>query len=95
MAKEHFVVIAYDIPNNKRRTRLHKKLKDFGNPIQYSVFECLLDRDEIVEMKAAVDKIIKPRLDHLRYYHLCGSCRKKIDVIGRSEIVQRSDVLFV
>lgn len=37
-----FMVVAYDVPSDKRRTRLHKQLKNYGDPVQYSVFECNL-----------------------------------------------------
>ena len=38
---------------------------------QYSVFECLL--------RHSVAAVIKPRLDHVRYYHLCGACQARIE----------------
>jgi CRISPR-associated protein Cas2 len=37
-----FVVVAYDISDDPRRTKLHNTLKNFGTPVQYSVFECIL-----------------------------------------------------
>ncbi|MCB0044716.1 MAG: CRISPR-associated endonuclease Cas2 [Caldilineaceae bacterium] len=76
---QRFVVVAYDIPNNRRRTRLHNRLKDYGTPVQYSVFECLLDDRQLARMQAAVARIIKPRLDHVRYYFLCAACQGKIE----------------
>ncbi|HJT59212.1 MAG TPA: CRISPR-associated endonuclease Cas2, partial [Ktedonobacteraceae bacterium] len=35
-------VIAYDIPDDRRRTRIHKTLLGFGKWTQYSLFECFL-----------------------------------------------------
>jgi len=35
-------VIAYDIPSNRRRTKVHKVLCGFGQWTQYSLFECYL-----------------------------------------------------
>lgn len=92
---KQFIVVAYDISNDRRRTRLHKKLKDFGNPVQYSVFECLLDKEELDKMKAVVKKIIRPRLDHIRYYQLCASCQSKVEVVGRSEVSREVKVIIV
>ena len=37
-----FVIVSYDIPNDKRRTQVMKTLKDYGAHVQYSVFECEL-----------------------------------------------------
>ena len=76
---KRLIVVAYDIPNNKRRTKLHQRLKEYGSAVQYSVFECLVTREEFVRMKAMVRAIIKPRLDHVRYYPLCGSCQPLVE----------------
>ena len=95
MAAEQLVVVVYDISNDRRRTRLHKRLQDFGTPVQYSVFECLLDAEQLKGMQEAVNKIIRPRLDHVRYYVICGSCRKRVVVSGRREVTKKADVLVV
>jgi CRISPR-associated protein Cas2 len=79
-AKRIFVVVAYDISDDKRRTRLHAKLKTFGLAVQYSVFECLLVPDQIKAMKKMVRANVKIKQgDRVRYYHLCESCRRRIE----------------
>ena len=93
---DHFVVVAYDIPSDKRRTKLHKTLCSYGTPVQYSVFECLLDATELARMQAAVKRIIKPRLDHVRYYFLCGACQKRIQTTAAGvEVAAKVDVMVV
>ncbi len=44
MAKNtHFVVVAYDIPDDKRRLKVMNTLLDYGGTrVNYSVFECML-----------------------------------------------------
>jgi CRISPR-associated protein Cas2 len=37
------ILVSYDVPDDRRRTRLAHALKDFGERVQYSVFECRLD----------------------------------------------------
>ena len=95
MAQEMFIVVVYDISNDRRRTKLHTRLKDFGTPVQYSVFECILDGKEFERMKKAVNRIIRPRQDHVRYYVVCADCQKKITVTGRKEITSKPDVIVV
>lgn len=95
MPQKSFIVVVYDISNDKRRTKLHNKLKDFGSPIQYSVFECVLTSSEIVKMKQDVRKITRPRLDHVRFYTLCTECKGKVEIIGRSEVTSEVDVVVV
>jgi CRISPR-associated protein Cas2 len=74
-----FTVVAYDVSDDKRRARLHKKLKAFGLAVQYSVFECLLNRGQIKAMKKMIHANIKTKEgDRVRYYYLCESCRRRI-----------------
>ena len=87
MAREQFVVVVYDISSDRRRTKLHNVLLDFGTPVQYSVFECLLDKEGLERMKKAVMKVIRPRLDQVRFYYLCQTC------VGRTEITSGVEVL--
>jgi len=86
-----FILVTYDIPNNRRRTKLHKALKNFGTPVQYSVFECLVDAKELAQMKRAVSRIIKPRLDSVRYYTLCRACQARIETTTAGRKVAREE----
>lgn len=92
---KHFVVVAYDIPNDRRRTRLHRVLRNFGTPVQYSVFECLVDAHELAQMQRSVRRVIKERLDHVRYYHLCGACQGKIQTTRAGVEVAREETHWV
>ena len=71
-----FVIVAYDISSDKRRTKLHKRLKDFGTPVQFSVFECELEKREIDQMQKEVNNIIT-RGDDVKFYFLCAACARK------------------
>ncbi len=80
-AAESFLVVAYDIEDDRRRTRLHELLKDYGVPVQYSVFECTLSAVRLVEMKSRARMLIVSPKDRLRVYRLCPRCE------GRTEAV--------
>lgn len=82
-----FILITYDISNDKRRTKLHNTLLNFGTPVQYSVFECILDEAREKEMRRAVRRIIRPKLDSVRYYFLCASCLKRVETTGGKEVL--------
>lgn len=77
-----FIIISYDIPEDKRRNRIFKILKDFGTWIQYSVFECDLEKKEYLKLRARLDKAINKEEDSIRLYFLCSNCEKKIERIG-------------
>jgi len=95
MAKT-FVVVAYDIEDDRRRTKLHNTLMNFGCPVQYSVFECILDKRGLREMKAAVEKVIKrEERDSVRYYYLCRGCRERIEVVSGVGVTKERPTIVV
>lgn len=51
-----FYLISYDIPDDRRRVRVAKTLKDYGDRVQYSVFECILAGPLLGEL------MVKPKL---------------------------------
>jgi CRISPR-associated protein Cas2 len=90
-----FIVVAYDIPDDRRRERLHKVLLSYGTPVQYSLFECLLEEKELARMKRAVRRVIKPRLDNVRYYYLCGTCQARVEATTGRETTQEEGAIVV
>ena len=77
----HYTV-AYDITDDKRRNKVAKILKDFGTRIQYSVFECNIDRRAQLRLQSRLEKVIDLEEDTITFYHLCGACEKQINRIG-------------
>lgn len=75
-----FVVVCYDIPDDKRRNRVSQTLKGFGTRIQKSVFECDITQAQLDKLRQKLTKAIKEG-DSLRYYTLCSNCIQKIEVI--------------
>jgi CRISPR-associated protein Cas2 len=94
MSKQ-FILVVYDISHDGRRTKLHNALKDFGTPVQYSVFECLLDEAGLERMKKRVKRIIKPRLDRVRYYPMCNRCLRGVEVTSGPELLAEAEVIVV
>lgn len=77
-----YVLISYDIVKNKTRTRVMKFLKDFGDHVQLSVFECGLDEVQLQQVKEGIEELIDKKNDRVRYYSLCKACLKKIEISG-------------
>ncbi len=92
---QQFIVVAYDISNDKRRTKLHNVLLNYGTPVQYSVFECLLEDKQVAHMMQAVERVIRPRKDRVRYYYLCQQCLSKVKVTSGPEVLHETDVIVV
>lgn len=79
---ETFYVIAYDIPDDRRRARVHRILCGFGRWTQYSVFECHLTEKQMVLLRSKLDRHLKPDEDSVRFYQLCAGCTAKTETIG-------------
>lgn len=90
-----FIVVVYDISNDKRRTKLFKALKNFGTPVQFSAFECILNDKNLLEMQEAICKIIRRKDDKVRIYTLCNNCRSVIKNMGLGKIVKERDVIVI
>ncbi len=87
------VVISYDIAEDKRRTKIHKILKSYGQWMQFSVFECAdLSETEYAKLRSRLAKMIKPETDSVRFYFLCACCEQKVERIGGEEV--RDDTVF-
>ncbi|MDE0556391.1 MAG: CRISPR-associated endonuclease Cas2 [Candidatus Poribacteria bacterium] len=88
-------VISYDIPDDPRRTRLAKILKGFGTRVQYSVFEAHLTRSQFEQLKQAVNRIIQPETDSVRYYALCRACVGRIEVPAVGDVTAVPQIIVV
>ena len=82
MSKATLYVIAYDIPNDRRRTKVHKTLCGFGEWTQYSLFECFLEAKELVQLRAKLQALLDPDQDSVRLYPLSAECCEKVETIG-------------
>lgn len=78
-----FVVISCDIEDNRRRSKVCNEIKNYGEHIQYSVFECDISKIQIKKLKMNLNKIINKRQDNIRYYFLCQRCLYKLIIQGR------------
>ncbi len=75
-------IVAYDIPNDRRRTKIHKILSGFGTWTQYSLFECFLSKKELILLRAKLAKHLDEAQDSVRFYPLCASCIDKVETVG-------------
>ncbi|MBW1987814.1 MAG: CRISPR-associated endonuclease Cas2 [Deltaproteobacteria bacterium] len=81
-----YVLVSYDITDDRIRNRVMKFLKDYGDRIQLSVFECDLDEARYQQLKRGVEQIIDLEQDRVRYYRLCRACVDRVVISGWGEI---------
>ena len=80
-----YVMVSYDIVKDARRGKVMRLLKDFGQRVQLSVFECDLDEETYRKMKRGVEELIDKKKDRVRYYRLCRQCVDRIVISGWGE----------
>lgn len=79
------IVATYDIHDPKRLPKVAKIMKDYGERVLKSVFECNLTGEGFERMKDRVERIIDHMEDSVRYYFLCDKCLKNIQMAGLGE----------
>ena len=81
-----FVVVAYDIPDDRRRIQVAKVLEDYGDRVQYSVFEMNLDTERrFTSMQNALESILAMAEDSIRIYRFCSACTQRVILLGQSK----------
>ena len=76
--KKNFWVIAYDITDDLRRSRIAKLIEKWGIRVNYSVFECMLTDVQLQRLQEKIGKLMLPSEDTIIYYPLCLDCYSKI-----------------
>lgn len=76
------VVVVYDIPDDKRRTKLSNFLEGYGRRVQFSVFECFLSLEEMRQLYINVRKLVKPAEDNVRFYWISQEAVERVLTIG-------------
>jgi len=90
-----FYIISYDIPDDRRRTKIAKTLLDFGDRVQYSVFEAKLDKKLLDKLIQKLIEIIEESEDSIRVYPLCAACETGIRILGQGKIMKEEDVYIL
>lgn len=81
------VLITYDVntetESGKRRLRrVAKQCVNYGQRVQNSVFECIMDAAKCRQVKAILEGIIDKEKDSLRIYYLGNNYKNKVEHIG-------------
>ena len=81
------VLITYDVSTvssaGQRRLRQVSKIcLAYGQRVQNSVFECVVDSTQLAALKLKLLDIIDEEQDSLRFYQLGSNYQKKVEHIG-------------
>jgi CRISPR-associated protein Cas2 len=81
------VLVTYDVRTDdekgrRRLRRVAKVCENWGQRVQNSVFECLVDAAQWTVLKAQLCSEIKPAEDSLRFYYLGNDSQRRIEHVG-------------
>lgn len=94
------VLVTYDVntqtPQGQRRLRkVAKACENFGQRVQNSVFECLVEPAQWTMLRSRLESIILPEKDSLRYYFLGANWQRKVEHVGAKETYDPEGLLLV
>lgn len=94
------ILVTYDVntsgPGGARRLRrVAKACQDFGQRVQYSVFEIEVDPAQWTLLKARLEGIVDLEVDSLRYYYLGTEWRRRVEHVGAKPSTDLGGTLIV
>ena len=95
-----FVLVSYDVNTEseggqRRLRRVAKVCKDYGQRVQFSVFECIVDPTQWTQLRKKLIDEIDSEKDSLRFYFLGSNWKSRIEHIGTKETVDLEGPLIV
>ncbi len=81
------VLVTYDVSTQdkegrRRLRRVAKTCQSFGQRVQNSVFECLVEPGQLVSLRSRLIAEIEPEEDSLRFYFLGKNWKRRVEHIG-------------
>ena len=94
------VLVSYDVSTSstggaKRLRRIAKVCTDYGQRVQFSVFECIVDPAQWALMRNKLIKIMDEKHDSLRFYFLGANWKPRVEHIGAKEAIDIEGPLIV
>jgi CRISPR-associated protein Cas2 len=91
-------LVTYDICDDKRLRQVFKTMRNWGDHLQYSVFECQLNPTELLQLKSELTNIINHTQDQILFIDLgpaAGRGEKVIEALGQPYVALASPCLIV
>ena len=93
-------LITYDVSTQTAagKTRLRKVAKEcvnYGQRVQNSVFECILDASQLLLLKDRLVSLINEEEDSLRFYYLGNNYQTKVEHFGAKASYEAEGILMI
>jgi len=93
------VLVSYDVSiekkGQKRLRRVAKACENYGQRVQYSIFECIVDPAQWTVLRQRLIDEIEPELDSLRFYFMGSNWKRKIEHIGAKKSIDMEGLLIL
>ena len=94
------VLITYDVctedaAGRKRLRQIAKECQNYGQRVQNSVFECIVDAAQCRELQHKLVKLMDSDSDSLRFYYLGNNYRTKVEHFGAKAGYDAEGVLIL
>lgn len=94
------VLVSYDVMvtsvgGARRLRKVAKACTNFGQRVQFSMFECVVDPAQWVQLKHTLEEIINTETDSLRYYYLGANWKNKVEHVGAKPSLDMDNPLIV
>ena len=94
-----FVIVSYDVSTedngDRRLRRVARACMDYGQRVQYSVFECIVDPAQWTVLRQRLIDEIDPEKDSLRFYFLGSNWQRRIEHVGLKKSPEQDGPLIV
>ena len=95
-----FVLVSYDVATvevggQRRLRRVAKACQDYGQRVQYSVFECIVDPAQWTALRQRLISEIDHESDSLRFYYLGSNWKRRVEHVGAKEGIDQEGPLIV
>lgn len=93
------VVVTYDVQitsknGTKRLRKVAKICQNYGQRVQNSVFECIVDTTQYTKLKMELEEVIDREKDSLRFYRLGNNYKTKVEHIGTKKVLDIDEPLI-
>jgi CRISPR-associated endoribonuclease Cas2 len=94
------VLVSYDVRTSepggaKRLRRVAKVCRNFGQRVQFSVFECIVDPAQWTRLRQMLIAEIDMEADSLRFYFLGANWRNRVEHVGAKESLDQEGPLIL
>jgi CRISPR-associated protein Cas2 len=81
------VLVTYDVntetaAGKRRLNKVAKQCQNYGQRVQHSVFECLLEPATLKILQSKLEKIIDAEKDSIRFYYLGDEWKSRVEHMG-------------